>query len=96
MSIFLKGSLEEGDMKVIAIVLNICQLLLVCYLVTNKRLPIDAEGMSIFLLIASLPAVNLWHMYSSKHPPSETMSSVYAKRKALEDTLDTDDHQIKE
>ena len=83
-------------MKVIAIALNICQLLLVFYLMQNKRLPIDAEGMSIFLLIATLPLVNLWHMYSSKHPPSETMSSIYAKRKALEDKLEITDVQKKE
>jgi len=76
-------------MKITAILLNICQLILVCFLVQNKRLPIDAEGMLIFLLIASLPLVNLWHIFSNKRPSSESISSIYAKRKAFEDKLET-------
>jgi hypothetical protein len=83
-------------MKIIVIALNICQLFLVFYLMQKKRLPIDAEGMSVFLLIATLPVINLWYIYSTKHPPSETMSSIYAKRKALEDKLGIADIQKKE
>jgi hypothetical protein len=47
-------------------------------------------------MATKLPQEEMVTMEESKHPPSKTMSSIYAKRKALEDKLEITDLQNKE